>query len=65
MIRLIDPLYEKLGYDTLPNEDHLTIILRKLVVEWACKLGHPECVRQASSQYSKWMNMSDPDNHNP
>ena len=67
MRTLIDPLYERLGYQMLPNDKHLDIYLRTLAVAWACGLGHPECKQETTSQYEEWMNTLDPDdvNQNP
>ena len=65
MRTMIDKLYDRLGYRMSENEKHLNIFLRKMVVEWACKLDHPECLKETKSQYKKWMNMSNPDIDNP
>ena len=61
MRTIIDKLYDKLGYKMPADEKHLNIFLRKLVVKWACKLGHPECLMETKFQYSEWMKMSNPD----
>ena len=65
MRKMIDQLYGRLGYKMPADEKHLNIFLRKMVVEWACKLDHPDCMKEAKSQYTKWMNMSNPDTDNP
>ena len=64
MRTIIDKLYDQLGYEMPADEKHLNIFLRKLVVKWACKLDHPECLRETKSQYSEWMKTSNPDKEN-
>ena len=64
MRTIIDKLYDKLGYKMPADENHLNIFLRQLVVKWACKLDHPECLMETNIQYSEWMKMSNPDHEN-
>ena len=63
---LIGKMYDRLGIQMSQNEKHFNIFLRMLVGKWACrKLKHPECLKDAKSQFSKWMNTSNPDHENP
>ena len=64
MRTLIDPLYQRLGYETLPSDGHLDIFLRKLLVEWACKFDNPECTQQTKSKFLEWMETMNPDKQN-
>lgn len=54
MRTLMDPLYKNLGYEMFPNDEHLVIFLRKLVVKWTCKFDKPECKEQTNSKFSEW-----------
>ena len=62
MRNLVDPLYERVGYEQLLKDKHLDIYLRMKAVAWACHLGHSGCVEKTSAQYTEWMGMQDPDN---
>ena len=64
MRTIVDKLYDQLGYKMPADEKHLNIFLRKLVVKWACKLDHPECLMESNIQYSEWMKMPNPDHEN-
>ena len=61
---MIDTVYDRLGFEMPSNEKHLTIALRKLVAKWACKLEHPRCLKEATSQFVEWMNTSNPNIQN-
>ena len=64
MRTLIDPHYQRIGYEMLPSDGHLDIFLRKLLVEWACKFDIPECKQQTNSKFLEWMEMMNPDKQN-
>ncbi|KAG7153834.1 Aminopeptidase N-like 2 [Homarus americanus] len=53
---LMVPLYDSVGFDDHPDDPHLTQFKRVIVLEYACKLGHPSCVKNAVHLYSIWMN---------
>jgi len=61
MLRLIDPIYTKLGFTEKPEDSHLDILLRKKAVSWACSMGNLDCLDQARSKFSSWMGMVEPD----
>jgi len=61
MLRLVDPIYRKLGFSSRADDSHLDILLRKKAASWACSMGSEDCQEQASSKYSSWMGMVEPD----
>jgi len=65
MLKLITPLYNRLGSTAQKSDEHLDILLRKKVVSWACKVEHPECVYQAIAKFDEWMERGNPDQDNP
>jgi len=61
MLRLIEPIYTKLGFTEKEEDTHLDILLRKKAVHWACSMGNQDCKQKASDKFSNWMESSDPD----
>jgi len=61
MLKLIDPLYTKLGFDQQPGDSHLDIKLRKKAVAWACSMGNKDCLNKAKENFASWMGMVEPD----
>jgi len=65
MLKLVTPLYNRLGSTAKDTDEHLDILLRRRVVSWACKVDHTECVEQATENFNEWMERGDPDKENP
>jgi len=61
MLRLIDPIYTKLGFTEKKDDSHLDILLRRKVVYWACSMGNKDCNQRAREKFSDWMQTQDPD----
>merc|ERR1712032_1456097 len=61
MLRLVDPIYRKLGFTSRPDDTHLDILLRKKAVRWACSMGSTDCQVNAKEKYNDWMGMVQPD----
>eukprot|EP00092_Neocalanus_flemingeri_P064412 GFUD01078167.1.p1 GENE.GFUD01078167.1~~GFUD01078167.1.p1 ORF type:complete len:930 (-),score=265.24 GFUD01078167.1:347-3136(-) len=61
MLKLIDPIYTKLGFNARPEDTHLDIKLRKKAVSWACSLGNKDCLNKAKENFGVWMGMVEPD----
>lgn len=57
---MMDPLYTSVGFDDSAEDPHLDQHKRVLVLKWACRLGHQNCVEKSVSLYKMWMR--DPDN---
>merc|ERR1711913_16218 len=67
MLKLITPLYNRLGFTAKSTDTHLDILLRKRAVTWACIVEHQDCLDRASDKFKDWQGMVDPDeaNNNP
>merc|ERR1719464_939165 len=61
MLRLVDPIYRKLGFTSRPDDTHLDILLRKKAASWACSMGSEDCQEQAKEKFNDWMGMVQPD----
>ncbi|XP_063229949.1 uncharacterized protein LOC134535043 [Bacillus rossius redtenbacheri] len=53
---LIKPSYDKLGFNVKSTDDHTTKLLRSLILQKACYLGHPSCLETAVSKFSAFLN---------
>lgn len=56
---IITPVFQEIGFNQKKNDSHLTILNRDQILSWACKLGIPECVKNATALYKSWMNKPD------
>merc|ERR1719167_339337 len=61
MLKLLSPIYRKVGYRPRPEDQHLDILLRKRVISWACAMGHEDCKAATKSNFNSWINMINPD----
>jgi len=61
MLKLIDPIYAKLGFNPKPEDTHLDILLRKKVASWACSMGNEDCQAKAKDNFAIWMGKIMPD----
>lgn len=61
MTTLITPYYNYVGFQETQTDPHLTIYSRIDAMNWACKLGVPDCVQNSLSTYATLM--SRPDNY--
>ncbi|XP_037093237.1 aminopeptidase N-like [Pollicipes pollicipes] len=59
-LKMIQPLYDRVGFEERPDDSHLDQFSRINVLNWACALGHKDCVRQSVDKFEQWM--ADPDN---
>ncbi|CAL4058634.1 unnamed protein product, partial [Meganyctiphanes norvegica] len=55
VLSLLQPLYVHLGLEDAPEDDLQIQLLRVEVVEWACRLGHSDCVSTAQDLFQQWM----------
>lgn len=60
MTSLVTPYYNYVGFQENLNDPHLTKYSRIDAMNWACKLGVPDCVQNSLSTYATLM--SQPDN---
>ena len=61
MRKLVDPLYNRVGYKSDPNDQPLDVFLRKLAINWACSMGNEDCIEKAKGDFRVWMDMPEPD----
>jgi aminopeptidase N len=61
MLKLLAPIYQKLGFQGKSDDQHLDILLRKKIVSWACSMGHEDCVDKVTTTFKNWMFMTNPD----
>lgn len=63
MGRLVNNIYDHVGFNEGDKDGHLTIYARSVAVSWACtRTNNKHCIDSAKAAYSGWMN--DPDNEN-
>ncbi|XP_067012607.2 aminopeptidase N isoform X2 [Anabrus simplex] len=55
MLQLINPLYNKLQFEERLADTHLERLHRRLILHWACGLGHEQCVWNARTKFRVWM----------
>ena len=58
---LIQPLYNRVGYEGHESDQPLNVFLRKLAVSWSCLLGIEECIRNTKTDFRTWMDQVDQD----
>ena len=59
--KLVEPIYNKLGYKSNPSAKPLDIFLHKLILQWACNVGETNCNLKVKEQFTMWMKESDPE----
>ncbi|PNF37827.1 hypothetical protein B7P43_G09236 [Cryptotermes secundus] len=65
MLGLLENLYKHTGFTDNPNDPQLTVYKRVNILNWACSLGHEDCVRNSVLQFQNWRSSPDPDRNNP
>ncbi|XP_047471493.1 aminopeptidase N-like [Penaeus chinensis] len=55
LLDLMMPLYNSLGLTNETEDSRPVQHLQELAVNWACKLGHPQCLNDAVTSYRVWM----------
>ncbi|XP_016983795.1 aminopeptidase N-like [Drosophila rhopaloa] len=68
MKKLITPLYEHLNgindtFSSIEQQDQ--VLLKTMVVNWACQYQVADCVPQALAYYRNWRSEANPDEKNP
>ena len=61
ILRLLEPLYNSVGFKENANDSHLDHLKRKMALRWACSMDHPGCLAESAKQYKMWM--SNPSNY--
>ena len=60
ILQLIQPLYERVGFEERLEDAHLDHFSRVNLLNWACSMGHKDCVQRSVDQFKRWM--AEPDN---
>jgi len=55
MLKMLEPLYQSVGFTDSTSDDHLTQHKRRTALQKACDLEHPDCLLKASELYKTWM----------
>ena len=58
MFRLITSLYNSLGFEVSKTDSHMTLLKRKMVLDWLCQLDYPECIEKSKQIFTLWMRNS-------
>lgn len=65
VLKKISPAYARVGFEDLETDTHLHRLLRANLIAWACKVGHPDCLKKSASLYAQWMQNPDSDPISP
>lgn len=61
MTNMVEPLFNRVGFEAKADDEHLDVFLRQFAVGWACKLDIVECTDKVKAKYQKWMDQLTPD----
>uniref|UniRef100_A0A2M4BBP3 glutamyl aminopeptidase n=1 Tax=Anopheles marajoara TaxID=58244 RepID=A0A2M4BBP3_9DIPT len=53
--QLVTDVVQTVGWDPVEDE-HMKNLLRTTVLDLACTVGHPECLKEAGERFSRWLN---------
>lgn len=51
---LIEPQYQRLGFDAKPNDTHLNILHRSAILGSACSLGYEDCLNHTKQLFDSY-----------
>lgn len=55
MDNVIDVPYPDSYYqENQGNETHIDVLKKVMVLDWACKLGHSECINLVTEEFAKF-----------
>ncbi|KAF4529830.1 hypothetical protein B566_EDAN018107 [Ephemera danica] len=43
------------GFDIAPAEPHTLLLMKQLILHWACRVGHVTCIRKADDLFNSWI----------
>ncbi|KAF4517640.1 hypothetical protein B566_EDAN002872 [Ephemera danica] len=53
------------GFDIATGEPHIRLLMKQLILHWACRVGHVTCIRKADDLFNSWIssttNLINPD----
>ena len=54
ILGLMNQIYEKTGFVDMKDESQLDQLNRQLILTWACKLAHSQCMEKAQQLFNDW-----------
>ncbi|XP_071443368.1 uncharacterized protein [Hetaerina americana] len=54
ILDIINANYEKVKFKDSPSDDHITHLSRSMLLPWACKYQHKDCIEEATKMFSEW-----------
>lgn len=54
VLKLIEPIYEELGFEDKANDTDLDKLNRQFILFWTCRLGHTRCIKKAKQIFDAW-----------
>ncbi|RAH63865.1 M1 family metallopeptidase [Aspergillus aculeatinus CBS 121060] len=58
-LELVSPAAEEIGWEFKPEDDYLTVQLRKLLIGMACHAGHKDMISEATRRFQLWNTAKD------
>ncbi|KAH0552187.1 hypothetical protein KQX54_006650, partial [Cotesia glomerata] len=54
VLKLIEPIYEELGFEDKANDTDLDKLNRQIILFWTCRFGHAKCIEKAKQIFDAW-----------
>lgn len=54
ILDLLSEIYNKVGFDDRDDDEHLDKLNREIILQWACKLNKPECIKTSVDLFTAW-----------
>lgn len=55
---LMNKTYEQVGFDDLDDDQLMDRFHREMILQWACKLGNPDCIKRSVELFASLRNGS-------
>lgn len=55
MLKLLNRVYDYLGFKAKGDDTRLDIYNRNTVVKYACRFGHKQCINDARAEYDHYL----------
>jgi len=56
VLSLLSKIYDKVGFNDRDDDTHLDKLNREIILQWACKLNKPECIKKSVDLFATWRN---------
>ncbi|XP_032687648.1 putative aminopeptidase-2 [Odontomachus brunneus] len=54
ILKLMSKTYDQVGFNDLGSDKLMDRLHREMILQWACKLGKPQCVEKSISLFASW-----------